>query len=101
MWEGPVPEKHAPILGEIARLHDQLVLFAVQVLAFMKMNDRAWQGKSDKTRIFWRDHIIPKLQAVERAHDAGTGHVDEEEEDEDEEEEPPKRSKSGPEIFIR
>jgi hypothetical protein len=95
-WEGPVLEKHAPILGEIARLHDGLVWFAVQVLAFMKMNDRAWRGKSDKTRIFWRDHIIPKLQAVERAHDAGmnNGHADEEEEDDDEEE-PPKRSKSG------
>lgn len=96
IWEQPVLEKHAPILGEIARLHDRLIWFATQVLRFMKMNERAWRGKSDKTRIFWRDHIIPKLQAVERAHDAGTGHVgDDEDDEEDEDEEPPKRSKSG------
>lgn len=99
-WEGPVLEKHAPILREIARLHGNLVWFAVKVLEFMKMNERSWRGKSDKTRIFWRDHIIPKLQAVERAHDAGmdNGRVQEDEEDEEEEEEeeePPKRSKSG------
>jgi hypothetical protein len=96
IWEQPVLEKHAPILGEIARLHGRLIWFAHQVLRFMKMNERAWRGKSDKTRIFWRDHIIPKLQAVERAHDVGIGHVDDEnDEDEEEEEEPPKRSKSG------
>ena len=101
-WEEPVLPQHREILNAIAGRNQLLESFSMEVLRLMKLNKTAYHGKTDQTRIFWRDHIIPKLQAIERLHEFGggggglpLGEQEEEHEEEEQEQAGAKRTKSG------